>query len=335
MLPSVKLPFGCFTLLRTSHFLWFKCAQYLASSSSSAHEQLEVAPTLDVVPSSALASDCGDASPDQRSSACFDSATQSFRNEWLLWRERAPRASPTAVLNAHELAAAMHRFDHVNPLSLSTADRSESDDGENSMSKKENAAALEATKQAQGEKAEAAGFLEETEDGMPEGGRKRSRARRLTESSTSTADDGDDSEASTPAFTITVGNAYTAKSGGYSAEYPWKYMAEPYRATTLAVEAPVSGASYRWTVDGHVQGYGSSTAVLFQQIGYHAVTVERLAEDKDFEDPVTANVMCKYVRREVRSMTDADREAWLSAVQVLQHVPTSAGQVREENCLQH
>jgi hypothetical protein len=41
---------------------------------------------------------------------------------------------------------------------------------------------------------------------------------------------------------------------------------------------------------------------------------------------VAVRVMVKYVRREVRRLTDADREAWLSAVQVLQHVPTSAGQ---------
>lgn len=340
------------TCLRTVSFLCFPLMQYLASSSSpsSAHEQLEVAPTIDVVSTSALAGDCGDdastvvhAPP----SACFDSATQSFKREWLLWKGRPMRdASLTAAINTDELSVALHRFDDVEPLSMATGN------GNNNHAalKEEKAAALEATKEAQQEKAEnkeSGGAAKtgsdalETTDGMPEGGRKRSRTRRLAEASTRNNDDddnhniGDDAnnDASTPAFTITVGNAYTAKSGGYSTEYPWRYMAEPFRATTLAVEAPLSGASYRWTVDGHVQGYGSSISVLFQQIGYHTVTVERLTGDDDDSTEttpvtVTANVMCKYVRREVRSLTDADREAWLSAVQVLQHVPTTAGQVR-------
>jgi len=251
-----------------------------------------------------------------------------------------------AALNTNELSVALHRFDDVEPLSMATGNN-------HAASKKEKTATLESTKEAQQEKAEnkesggaakTGSDAPETTDGMPEGGRKRSRTRRLAEASTSNNDDddnhniGDDAnDVSTPAFTITVGNAYTAKSGGYSTEYPWRYMAEPFRATTLAVEAPLSGASYRWTVDGHVHGYGSSISALFQQIGYHTVTVERRLtgdeEDSTETAPgsVTANVMCKYVRREVRSLTDADREAWLSAVQVLQHVPTAAGQVELSN----
>ena len=86
--------------------------------------------------------------------------------------------------------------------------------------------------------------------------------------------------------------------------------------------------------------------VVFSEVGYHVVAVERLAATADTDAgsssssssdtalalataasaTVVTKVMVKYVRREVRSLTDADREAWLSAVQVLQHVPTSAGQ---------
>jgi hypothetical protein len=175
------------------------------------------------------------------------------------------------------------------------------------------------------------------------------------------------------AFSLTASNTYSRKTNGYSGEYPWQVVAEPYRTTTLAVVERDSddgstavGATYRWTVDGHVHGFGSSVAVAFSEVGYHVVAVERLAAstatvapkksfasasaDSSAASPslsasdlaaqrlslslasgsakVVTKVMCKYVRREVRSLSDADREAWLSAVQVLQHVPTSAGQVR-------
>jgi len=172
----------------------------------------------------------------------------------------------------------------------------------------------------------------------------------------------------TSAFSLEASNSYSRKTNGYSTEYPWQVIAEPYRTTTLnVVESDTTasaGATYRWTVDGHLHGFGSSVDVSFSEIGYHVVAVERLMpiattsssstssssssfvatpsssslSSSEFavhrlalslaagSAKVVAKVMCKYVRREVRSLLDADREAWFSAVQVLQHVPTSAGQ---------
>ncbi|CAM9720231.1 unnamed protein product, partial [Discosporangium mesarthrocarpum] len=40
---------------------------------------------------------------------------------------------------------------------------------------------------------------------------------------------------------------------------------------------------------------------------------------------LTFNVTVKYVRREMRSLSDLDREMFFNAVAVLQRVPTSAG----------
>ncbi|CAM9292136.1 unnamed protein product, partial [Choristocarpus tenellus] len=37
--------------------------------------------------------------------------------------------------------------------------------------------------------------------------------------------------------------------------------------------------------------------------------------------------MVKYVRREIRSLTDVDREMFFNAVSVLQRVPTSVGRL--------
>lgn len=42
--------------------------------------------------------------------------------------------------------------------------------------------------------------------------------------------------------------------------------------------------------------------------------------------PLNFEVTVKYVRREIRSLTDQDREMFLNAVSVLQRVPSSIGQ---------
>jgi hypothetical protein len=167
------------------------------------------------------------------------------------------------------------------------------------------------------------------------------------------------------AFTITATNSYTKKKS-VSSEYAWSYVVEPYRTTTLAVVDPAEGSSYEWTVDGHIQGYGASVEVVFMEIGYHVVKIQELvavassssssngsrkyrrsllpmgsdsAVSTGGDDAaavagvtvatsnkVVVKLMSKYVRREVRGLTDADREAWLSAVQVMQRVPTHTGQ---------
>lgn len=113
-----------------------------------------------------------------------------------------------------------------------------------------------------------------------------------------------------------------------NSEYPWGYIVEPYRATTLELQSTTSGASYRWMVDGHLHGFGTSVEALFTEIGYHIVKVEESIVESDGTTSVNklvVKVMCKYVRREIRGLSNLDREAWLSAVQVIQHVPTTVG----------
>lgn len=153
-----------------------------------------------------------------------------------------------------------------------------------------------------------------TKDADGEGGR------RLTESTDST-------------LSLITYNSYTrakAESGTTTSneEYPWRYMVEPYRASTLQLQNTVSGATYRWTVDGHIHGFGTSIEALFTDIGYHMVKIEEMIVEDDGStttNKLAVKVMCKYVRREIRSISDLDREAWLSAIQVIQHVPTIVG----------
>mmetsp|Transcript_19158 Transcript_19158/g.24856 ORF Transcript_19158/g.24856 Transcript_19158/m.24856 type:complete len:656 (-) Transcript_19158:256-2223(-) len=125
---------------------------------------------------------------------------------------------------------------------------------------------------------------------------------------------------------ITVQNSYTKTSpiqtGKYA--YPWNYIAEPYKATVLAVVNGRHDARYKWIVDGHIQGYGSSVGVLWTSIGWKRVI---LIEKVNGTTTSTAvfNVIVKYVRREIRSVFDRDRETFFQAAMILQRVPTEVG----------
>lgn len=114
------------------------------------------------------------------------------------------------------------------------------------------------------------------------------------------------------------------------------------------------GASYEWVVNGHVQGYGNPIDVMFTTLGQNNVTVtatgglarsrsrrrrrsERVQSVKARAHSLThsqivrdaeqwqgmmlcvqVEVMVRYVRREIRSLTDQDREAFFQAVMLMQ-----------------
>lgn len=52
-----------------------------------------------------------------------------------------------------------------------------------------------------------------------------------------------------------------------------------------------------------------------------------LEEEANIAGPYNFMVQTKYVRREIRSLTDQDREMFFNAVSVLQRVPTYIGQL--------
>ena len=69
--------------------------------------------------------------------------------------------------------------------------------------------------------------------------------------------------------TLGVSNEYTQSKGGI-ADYPWDYIAEPYKITTLQlldhngdiITADTTEMEYHWTVDDHLQGIGVSVQVV-------------------------------------------------------------------------
>lgn len=152
-------------------------------------------------------------------------------------------------------------------------------------------------------------------------------------------------------LTFTARNAYddegNRKENGYDKEgqtgalyYPWLAgvkVIEPHRQTTLKVSNPRDGFEYRWTIVAtadHGDRNLSDTAteggvVELTAVGTEAVVVldRRLLDRRVvvvLEEVATGagrvartlkeSVIVRYVRREVRTLTDSEREELLDAV---------------------
>lgn len=143
------------------------------------------------------------------------------------------------------------------------------------------------------------------------------------------------SSASAPGLTLSATNEYGASAQGASASalYSWQADAvvEPFRTTTLQVsgEASLDLSGAKWEVveedAGRVlaTGTGGTVEVKFEQAGsWHAVNLAVAG----VEEPQSFRVLCKYVRRELRSLTDDDRSRYLAALEAVHRTTTVDGQ---------
>jgi len=123
---------------------------------------------------------------------------------------------------------------------------------------------------------------------------------------------------------IRIYNQYTENDP--VTDYPWDLMAEPHRTSTLEITTGhIDGASYEWYLKESFLGAGESIEYTFLKTGKHELNVIQILADGT-ETTTTFEVMVKYVRREIRSLTDYDREAYFTAVSMLQRIPTHVGQ---------
>ncbi|KAJ8606643.1 hypothetical protein CTAYLR_008385 [Chrysophaeum taylorii] len=126
---------------------------------------------------------------------------------------------------------------------------------------------------------------------------------------------------------VRVQNRYTLVSPlqtGRRNTYPWRYVAEPFRKTTLTASEGRENAWYKWVIDGHDHGYGSSVDVAWTSLGWKRVAlIEKV--NGTTTCVVAVKVMVKYVRREIRTLADRDRETFFQAVMIMQRVPTEVG----------
>lgn len=128
---------------------------------------------------------------------------------------------------------------------------------------------------------------------------------------------------------FTAVNPYHVRDGKPAVDYPWLKdvkLIEPFRETTLSVTSPREGFEYRWVVHGHAPGEAEQRV---EAVGETAVVVCTVLDENnvmlDEVDVATGavvrrleeKVMVKYVRREIRTLTDDEREELFDAVRML------------------
>ena len=119
-------------------------------------------------------------------------------------------------------------------------------------------------------------------------------------------------------------NFYNIRDGQPGQNYPWlkdnMKLIEPYRETILMVTSPVEGLDYRWVlrVDGtddvQASASGGKVAVILTQLENHMVTLKEVNPTGVVTRHLEETVMVKYVRREIRTLTEVERGELLDSV---------------------
>jgi hypothetical protein len=138
-------------------------------------------------------------------------------------------------------------------------------------------------------------------------------------------------------LTVTVSNEYSSQNLTMFA-YPFlddALLVEPYRDTLLSIEGRSLSdkCQYSWELQGLRQNNGSYSGVFenfqsyiydVQQTGEYDL---RIFDDCDCKPSIvlTKKVWVKYVRRELTTLSDADREEFLDAYVTLWKVNTKEG----------
>lgn len=124
--------------------------------------------------------------------------------------------------------------------------------------------------------------------------------------------------------------------------YGLEMIVEPYRETTLSVEGGASSTStlFHWRIvesddsgiplvnaDPVFDVVGGREVVVMLTIpgGVYLLTVEELPRDGTTVAQGTVKINCKYVRREIRDLSEVDRVGFLDALKVYYTVPTDVG----------
>lgn len=137
----------------------------------------------------------------------------------------------------------------------------------------------------------------------------------------------------TEELTFVISNEYGSDIPG-DGYYPWKYIAEPHKESTFTVVEPSSFAenlvegtevSYHWhTIEDeeHHFAWGQQMAHTFKGIGKQQVHFARYVTDiatqeKTQTHHISEDVQVKYVKREMRSLSDDDRETFFGALETV------------------
>ena len=133
-----------------------------------------------------------------------------------------------------------------------------------------------------------------------------------------------------------VSNDYGVRDLSAMLAYPFladALLIEPYRETTVALADPYAGCTYAWsflkTADGTTAASGTSTdgsiILTLTATGEYTFNVVESCDAIDSSRALTVTVWTKYVRREISTLTEADRDEFLDAFHTLWTVSTTQG----------
>lgn len=145
-----------------------------------------------------------------------------------------------------------------------------------------------------------------------------------------------------PRLAVTATNEYGEYDRVALALYGLEMVVEPHRETTLAANGTVSSANsiFIWRVkeadDSGVPldsvgpvlamaGGDEVTVTLTKPGGVYSLSVEQHDRNGTLLSRADVRISCKYVRREIRALNDADREEFLDAMETYFTMPTEEG----------
>lgn len=137
----------------------------------------------------------------------------------------------------------------------------------------------------------------------------------------------------------TVTNEYGIRDSSIMLPYAFlegSFLIEPYKETTIAIEDPTVGCAYKWYFSSKILGSESASGtstdgkiiVTLSTVGeYNFIVSEVCSSQSTTHRELGMNVWVKYVRRELSTLTDLDREEFLDAFNTLWTVSTLKGQI--------
>jgi hypothetical protein len=138
---------------------------------------------------------------------------------------------------------------------------------------------------------------------------------------------------------IIVSNEYGESVSG--SEYPWlsgRLVVEPHKQTSLFIGVNSDNANnhevtdviYKWTItdpNGEVfKTHGSTIVRTFREIGKHSISINVYSKDgSTLLSTYNVDASCLYVKRELRKLTEEDRENFLDAMYEIWRLTTIEG----------
>lgn len=133
-------------------------------------------------------------------------------------------------------------------------------------------------------------------------------------------------------LSFTALNFYHERDGKPAQDYPWLRdvkLVEPHRETTLTVQPPRDEYEYRWKIyegaeeapgEELIEASGVEVVVVFTMLDDNFIVLEETDTNGRVSRRLEERVMVKYVRREIRTLTDEERNELLDAVREGLHV---------------